>query len=93
MVPAVVTERQLVGAPAEREPEDLVAEADAEDRHRAHQPTHRVDGPGDGGGIAGTVGEEDTVRVACEDVGGGRRRRNHFDATTRRRPGAAGSCA
>src|SRR6266568_3625316 len=37
MVPAVMAELQLVGAAAEREADDLVAEADAEDGDAAHE--------------------------------------------------------
>ncbi len=37
MIRAAVAELELVGLAAEREPEELVAEADAEDRHFADQ--------------------------------------------------------
>ena len=43
VVAAVVTELELVGVGAEREPEDLVPEADPEHRHLPHQPSYRVD--------------------------------------------------
>ena len=48
LVAAAMAELELVGAGAEREGEDLVAEADAEDRHPAQQFAHRVDGVGHG---------------------------------------------
>ena len=56
VVAAVVAEGELVGLPAQRRGQELVAQADAEDRHLAqksrdgvHRASHRV-------GIAGTVG-------------------------------------
>ena len=61
LVAAVVAELELVGAAAEREPEDLVPEADAEDRHLAEQRARRSRRVRHGGGIAGAVGQEDAV--------------------------------
>ena len=66
MVGAVVAERQLVGAPAGGQPEDLVAEADPEHRHAAEEAAHRLDQVGHALGIAGTVGEKDAVGLALE---------------------------
>src|SRR5262245_29631865 len=43
MVGAVMTEGQLVRAPARRETENLMTEADAEDRHAPEDPAHRLD--------------------------------------------------
>jgi len=43
VVRAVMTEGQLVGAPAGREAEDLVAEADTEDRQAPEEVAHRLD--------------------------------------------------
>ena len=55
--------------PAEGQPEDLVAEADAEDRHLADEPAHRLDEVGHRLGIAGPVGEEDAVGLPLEHRG------------------------
>ncbi|CAM5561573.1 hypothetical protein SBADM41S_01617 [Streptomyces badius] len=75
LVDAAVAVLQLVGAEAERAAEDLVAEADAEERggalqHAAHQGDRVVGG----GRVAGAVGEEDAVgldRVHLFQGGGG----------------------
>ncbi len=61
-VDAPVPVAELVGAPAQRAGEDLVAEADAEERHLAAQ--HLLgegDGVRGGGRVARAVGEEDAV--------------------------------
>src|SRR2546425_669499 len=58
MVRAVVTERQLVGPAAGGEAQDLVAEANAEDRQAAQQRADRVDEVGDRFGVPGTVGQK-----------------------------------
>ena len=72
VVGAVVAEAQLVGVEPERAPEDLVPEADAEQRHVAEQRAHVVGGVSDGCGIAGPVGEEHAVGITGEHF---RRRR------------------
>ncbi len=66
MIAPVVSELQLVGLRAQRQPQDLVTEADPEDRNLAEQPA-------DGGhrsrerlGVARTVREEDTGRIHAE---------------------------
>ena len=75
VVAAVMAERELVGGGAEREPQHLVAEADAEHRHlcRARLAGLRC-WPCERLGIAGPVRHEDAIRRPSEDlVGGGRR--------------------
>ena len=72
VVGAVVTEAQLVGVEAERAPEDLVPEADAEQRHVAEQRAHVVGRVGDGRGVAGPVGEEHAVGIAGQHLRRGR---------------------
>ena len=53
--------------------EQLVAEADAEDRHLAEQLADASDGvAGDRGRVAGAVREEHAVGLAGEDLGGRR---------------------
>ena len=94
VVRAVVAERQLVGLRAEREPDDLVAEADAEHGHLAEQRRATASAaPVDRGRVTRPVREEHAVGLAGEDLGGGRRRRDDLDPATRRRRGGAGSCA
>ena len=92
VVAAVVPERQLDGLGAERVAEQLVAEADAEHRHR-RRAARRSPRPADGdrGRVAGTVGEEHAVGSAGEHVGGGVVRRTTSTVPSRR--GGAGSCA
>ena len=66
---------------AEGEAEQLVAEADPEDRDRVEQPAEDGDGPVDGFGVAGTVGEEHAVGLAGQRVGGRGGRRDDLDVT------------
>ena len=47
VVRAAVAEGQLERPQAEREPEQLMAEADAEERHPAEKVAHRLDGVGE----------------------------------------------
>ena len=80
VVGAVVAERQLDRLAAECPAEQLVTEADAEDRHpRPEQVGDDAGGAGDLGRVAGTVGQEDPVGLEGECVGGGRRRRHDLD--------------
>src|SRR5262249_19766571 len=65
---------ELVGAAAEGEAHDLVAEADAEDRHLAEEPGDRLAGTRDRVRIAGPVGEEDAIGPERQDLARGRRR-------------------
>ena len=70
MIAAVVAELQLVGLAAEGEADQLVAEADAEDRDTTHQAADVFLGVGAGLGVAGAVGEEDAVGLEGEHVFG-----------------------
>ena len=79
VVGAVVTEGQLVGRAAQCGGEDLVPEADAEDRDLPHQIGHGGGGAGQRGRVARAVGEEDAVGLEGHDVGGGGARRHHRD--------------
>ncbi len=70
VVAAVVAEGQLLGRAAEGGGQQLVAEADAEDRDLAEQAP---DGLGRGGhrrGVAGAVGQEDAVGLAGQHLVG-----------------------
>ena len=61
-VDAAVAELQLVGAEAQRAAEDLVAEADAEQRHlRLERLLREPDGVVGGGRVARAVAQEDAV--------------------------------
>ncbi|OOL28542.1 hypothetical protein GQ85_31725, partial [Rhodococcus rhodochrous] len=81
LVRAAVAELQLVGVEAERAAEDLVAEADAEERQagvedlaqQLHLGVCR-------GRVAGAVGQEDAVRVHGADAGQVRGRGQHVHA-------------
>src|SRR4030095_8417333 len=73
--PAVWPNRYLVLAPAGREAENLVTEADAEDRHAPQEPPYRLDQVRHAFRIARTVGEKDAVGLPREDLGRRRRRR------------------
>src|SRR4029079_14819088 len=80
VVRAAMAELQLERARAEREAEELVPQADAEDG--LARPDERFDRPDralERGRIAGAVGEEDAVRAAREDRLGARRRGKDLD--------------
>ena len=79
MIAAVVSELELVRAAAEGETTELVAEADAEDGHAPDHVANGLDRIIDGLGIAGAVGEKDTVGLESENVGGGGLRRDDGD--------------
>src|ERR687891_106950 len=66
MVRAPVSERQLERAQAKRERDELVAEADAEERHLAQQPAHGLDLVAELGRVAGAVADEDRSRLELE---------------------------
>ena len=68
-VDAAVAVAHLVGPAAQRPAEDLVAEADAEQRDppRQHLPGE-LDGPVGGGRVAGAVGEEEAVGPQRQDL-------------------------
>src|SRR5687768_7891083 len=68
MVRAAVPELQLEGRAAESEAEELVTEADAEDRSLRQEPFDRPDRSGEGRGIPRAVREEHAVRVPSEDL-------------------------
>src|SRR5213595_2082193 len=82
MVPAVVAELQLVGAAAEREADDLVAEADAEDGDAAHEIAHGLGCVLDWLGIARAVREKHTVGFQSENVARRSHRRDRSEEHT-----------
>src|SRR5256886_333453 len=79
MVGAVVPEPKLERLRAEREPEDLVTEADAEHGNLAEEAGGGVGRAGDRSRVAGAIGQEHAVGPAGEHVGGGRRGRHDLD--------------
>ena len=68
-VAAVVTEAHLERASAQRQRQQLVAQADAEDGHGAHQPAKRLDGGHGQFGVAGAVAHEHAVGFESEHIG------------------------
>ena len=76
LVRAAVPERQLGRPTAEREPQELVPEADAEHRHSPEQLAARVDPIRRRGGVARPVGQDHAVESAGAHLGGRRRRRD-----------------
>ena len=68
MVGAVVTELQLERPPPQRQGEDLVPEADPEDRHPADEPADLSDRVIGGGGISGASAEERGLLRALESA-------------------------
>ena len=85
MIAAAMAELQLVRAPAERVPENLVAEADAERGHvGVHERLCVVDGIRERRRIAGAVAEEHAVWPGREDLAGRRTRRIDADVAAMR---------
>ena len=58
VIGAAMAEGELEGLEAERETEELVPEADSEQRHPPDKRQHRLDGILELGGIAGAVADE-----------------------------------
>src|SRR5947209_13698450 len=77
MVPAPVAERQLEGARAEGAAEDLVAEADPEDRLLADEFPRRLHDVAEPRGITRSRREGDPIRLRGEELLGRRRTRDH----------------
>src|SRR2546428_519140 len=77
MVPASMAVGQLHRVAAQREPEQLVAETDAEDRQRAvGKLAQRVDGIADGRRVAGAVRKEQAVGLELAHLRRARLRRH-----------------
>ena len=85
VVGAAMAEGELEGLVPGREADELVAEADAEHRHRAQEPAHGLGLRAQWLGVAGAVREHDAVE-ALELVGLGRVRE---DGHRRPRPSAS----
>ena len=66
MVRAAMAERELEGLQADRPAEELVAEADADDRLLADNAPNRVDDVVQRRGVAGAVRQEHQVRLVRE---------------------------
>ena len=77
LIGPAMSERHLVGAAREGQGEQLVTEADPEDRERAEEPTGRFDPVARRGRVPGPVRQEDAVEPASEHLGHGRLRREH----------------
>ena len=79
LVDPVVAELQLLRPSPDRLPQDLVAQADAEDRDLPQDRPDRLHDVGEGRRIAGAVGEQDPVGLKGEDLLSRRRRRQDED--------------
>ena len=79
VVGAVVAELELVGLAAERQADNLVPEADAEDRHAPGEFAHRFNRIRTRLGVARAVREKDAVGLEREHVLGRRERRHDRD--------------
>ena len=93
MVGAAVAELELVGLAAEGEAQDLVAEADAEDRRLADEFADLRGLVFERLGIAGAVREEDAVGLQGEHIFGEVSGGDDGDACSRCGPGGGGCCA
>ena len=83
LVPASVAELELERLRAHRDPEDLVPEADAEDRNAPDEVANDLDGVARSLRVAGSVREEDAVGPECQRLGGGEGGRNDGHARAR----------
>jgi len=77
MIRAVMAELQLKSLTTEREAAELVAQANAENRHAAGEVADVFLGIGDGLRVAGTIRKENTVRVKGKHILGRSVRGNH----------------
>jgi len=77
VVAAVVAELQFKGGAAVGMPQQLMAEADAQHGHVAHQSSNGFNPIRNGGGIAGPVGQHNPIGLAGQNLLRGRRRRHH----------------
>src|SRR5712691_3982029 len=68
VIAAVMSEFQLVGLAAERDTDELMSKADAEDRLATHQATDVVHCVSARLGIAGTVRQEHAIRLQREHI-------------------------
>src|SRR5664280_3736218 len=68
MIAAVVTEAQFVSLSTQRDANQLMSEADAEDGHAPHQPANALLCVGHRLGIARAVRQEDAIRLEREHV-------------------------
>src|SRR5437764_6106753 len=75
-----MTELEFVWRSTKREPENVVAETNTEDRFLTDQTANRLVRIRKRRWIAGTVGKKNTIGIECERVFGGRGRRNNRDA-------------
>src|SRR5690348_10188919 len=79
MVRAVMSEFQFEGAAAEREPAKLMSQADAENGHAPKELANAFDRVKNRLGIAGTIREENPVRLQRQDIAGRSLRGHHRD--------------
>ena len=93
MVGAAMSEFELVGLAAAGQAHELVAEADAEDGRAADELADVRDLGFERLGIAGAVGEENSVGIEREYVFGGGEGGDDGDAASGVRRGGGGCCA
>src|SRR5690606_18253268 len=88
LIEAAVPELQLVGARAQGTREELVPQADAEDRLLPQEALHRFDCVAKGSWVSGAAREEDPVWVFLQNLSGRKRSRNgcHVAASTGEAP-------
>ena len=77
-----MSEFQFEGAAAERESAKLMPQADAENGDASKELANVFDGVKNGLGIAGTIREENAVRLQRQNVGRGSLRRHYRDVAS-----------
>ena len=82
MIGPVVAEFQFACLGPQRQPQNLMAQADAEYGLFAQQGLDRIDGIGNRFGIAGAVGKKYTVRMPPQHLLGAGAGRKHPQVTT-----------
>ena len=91
VVGTVMAEAHFQGFCADSEADELVSQANAENRFAAfHQFLYGFDGVVARLGVAGAVGQENAVRIECQDIFRAGLRRNDGSGGSRERRACAG---
>jgi hypothetical protein len=82
LIAAAMAEFELVGLRPQRQPQNLMPQADAEDGFVSQQLGYRLNGVGNGRRIARPIRKEDTIRFQSQRLSRRRRRRDYRHPAT-----------